>query len=198
MNKELYLSYLSNEIRSEYIKYKKNHQKYYNLNKKYDDDEVWHQAAEKCFELNLNANTFIEKAIELSPAKTFFPRYLTNSKVINRIKFNLKKSNDVNMSVKDYVDFYFQFFETLIKNLTKKQDENDKLKFSSYGGIKKFILKSNLYKLPAWLRMCMAGNDVDIKERYKDQALNELKKIYGLKEFLEIERHCDMSWSIND
>ena len=47
MNKELYLSYLSNEIRSEYIKYKKNHQKYYNLNKKYDDDEVWHQAAEK-------------------------------------------------------------------------------------------------------------------------------------------------------
>lgn len=189
----IYTTQLAKDIKSNFIKQIRSINKFYNIPKNKDDPNVWEQAASLCQEMNVNADVYTELCFKYLPKTYIYPKSIISSKIVNKIRNHIKENNIKNVSAGEYVDYWMDVLNTIFKTLEKsKKNNEDKTKIDSLGGIK-FFLRSDMYVLPAWLKMCMSGGDIIIKDRYYDKAIVELNSIKDLKSTLEA-RGYDLSW----
>ena len=172
---EKYLDKIGQEIRYQFITKMRAKNPSYQLLAKFDLDQTWAAAADRCLTLKLEPESFVDAVFSgLAKYIKIYPKHLLSVKISNPTQNYLQTfgCNDI----KEYVDVKFKFANSLLRQPNENLPEGQR-------GL--MIMRMPAYAIPAWLRLVLFPTDEIILERYKAEGLYELETMPGLLDELE-------------
>jgi hypothetical protein len=154
---------------------------YYKLPKTLDDEDTWTALGQRCLKLGMPADIFVGIAFK-TLEKLNRLRYSIFPKTLISLKLDFDLVNDfqVQQQREDNGD-WLEMLEDNFKLQLKSQKDNIPSGFTP----ELFICSKPWFRMPAWFRIYKSCFAPDIVERYKEEALSEIKNDSRIREFLK-------------